>query len=50
MGVLGTVNGIGDFGASVIVGMLWTVASPTVAFGFAAVAMLGGTLLLTKTR
>jgi len=50
MGVLGTVNGIGDFGASVIVGMLWTVASPTVAFGFAGVTMLGGTLLLMKSR
>jgi MFS family permease len=49
MGVLGTVNGIGDFGASVIVGLLWTLVSSTVAFAFAAVMMLAGTLALLRT-
>jgi MFS family permease len=46
MGVLGTVNGIGDFGASVIVGLLWTTVSPAVGFGFAAVVMLVGAVVL----
>ena len=46
MGVLGTVNGIGDFGASVIVGLLWTAISPVVAFGFAVLMMLVGTVAL----
>jgi len=50
MGVLGTVNGIGDFGASVVVGVLWTAVSPVAAFGFAGVLMLAGTLLVMKTR
>lgn len=50
MGVLGTVNGIGDFGASVIVGLLWTAISPVVAFGFAAACMLLGTLVLMRAR
>jgi MFS family permease len=46
MGVLGTVNGIGDFGASVLVGLLWTAISPVAAFGFAGVFMLAGALVL----
>ena len=50
MGILGTVNGIGDFGASVIVGMLWTAVSPIAAFGFAAALMLLGTVFLMRTR
>ena len=50
MGVLGTVNGIGDFGASVIVGVLWTAISPVAAFGFACVVMLVGTVVLFNVR
>lgn len=50
MGVLGTVNGIGDFGASVIVGLVWTAISPVAAFGFAAVMMLVGTVVLVNMR
>jgi MFS family permease len=50
MGVLGTVNGIGDFGASVVVGVLWTAVSPVAAFGFAASLMLLGALFLMRTR
>lgn len=46
MGVLGTVNGIGDFAASVLVGVLWSVVSPAAAFGASALLMLCGTLLL----
>ncbi len=50
MGVLGTINGIGDFGASVLVGLLWTAYSPVVAFGFAGLVMLTGTVVLWKVR
>jgi MFS family permease len=50
MGVLGTVNGIGDFGASVVVGVLWTAVSPVAAFGFAGSLMLLGALFLMRTR
>lgn len=46
MGVLGTVNGIGDFGASVLVGVLWTAVSPVAAFGASALLMLCGAFLL----
>lgn len=46
MGVLGTVNGIGDFGASVLVGLLWTAISPAAGFGFAAAIMLIGAIVL----
>ncbi len=49
MGILGTVNGVGDFGASVLVGLLWTTVSPAVAFGFAATMMCAGTLFLLRT-
>lgn len=42
-GVLGTVNGIGDFVSSTVVGGLWTVASPVLGFGLAAVVMGIGT-------
>jgi MFS family permease len=50
MGVLGTVNGIGDFGASVIVGLLWTAISPVAAFGFSAIMMLVGAIVLISVR
>jgi MFS family permease len=50
MGVLGTVNGIGDFAASVVVGLLWTAVSPVAAFGFAALAMLIGAVVLSGVR
>jgi MFS family permease len=50
MGVLGTVNGIGDFGASAVVGLLWTAVSPAVAFGVAACMMLTGAAVLMSAR
>jgi len=46
MGVLGTVNGIGDFIASTAVGLLWTAVSPVAGFAFAAVFMLSGAVIL----
>jgi MFS family permease len=48
-GLLGTVNGMGDFVASVLVGTLWTAFSPTTAFAAAAVLMLAGAVLTRYT-
>jgi len=45
-GTLATVNGVGDFASSSVVGLLWTAISPTAGFGYgAALCMLGATLL-----
>lgn len=46
-GALATVNGIGDFISSIIVGILWTTISPAAGFSYAAVlSLLGATVLL----
>jgi len=49
-GVLGTVNGVGDLVASVLVGTLWTAISPAWGFGSAAVLMGIGTLVTYRLR
>ncbi len=49
-GVLGAVNGIGDVVASILVGFLWTAISPALAFGYSAVAMLAGGILVYRLR
>lgn len=49
-GVLGSVNGVGDLASSVLVGVLWTGVSPAVGFGYAAVAMALGTVMLAWQR
>jgi len=49
-GVLGTVNGIGDLAASVIVGALWTAVSPATGFAYAATAMAAGAVVITRVR
>ena len=49
-GALGTVNGTAKLVSSTAVGVLWTLASPALAFGLAALAMLAGTALLARTR
>jgi MFS family permease len=48
-GVMGTVNGVGDFLSSAVVGLLWSF-SPEIGFGYAAVAMLLGAVLLVRVR
>jgi MFS family permease len=48
-GVMGTVNGVGDFLSSALVGLLWSL-SPEAGFAYAAVAMLLGALLLVRVR
>jgi MFS family permease len=48
-GVMGTVNGVGDFISSAVVGVLWSF-SPETGFAYAAVAMLLGAVLLYRAR
>jgi MFS family permease len=46
-GTLATVNGIGDFASSLIVGLLWTTFGTAVAFGYSAVLfVVGGAMVL----
>lgn len=49
-GVLGTVNGIGDFISSATVGFLWTAVSPVLGFGVAAALMGLGTVTMARLR
>jgi len=49
-GVLATVNGVGDFLSSIIVGVLWTAVGTSVAFGYSAVLFSIGALLVLRTR
>src|SRR6185437_10262164 len=48
-GVLATVNGIGDFLSSIIVGLLWTNFGTTVAFGYSGILFVLGALLVLRT-
>jgi MFS family permease len=48
-GVLGVVNGVGDFVSSLIVGLLWVAVSPMAGFICAAVVGLAGTVLMART-
>jgi MFS family permease len=49
-GTLATVNGIGDFLSSVLVGLLWTAAGVTVAFSYCVVLFLAGAFLVLRLR
>lgn len=49
MGVLGTVNGIGDFVASILIGFLWTTFSPVTGFAVSALTLLIGSVVLFST-
>ena len=50
-GLMGTVNGVGDFVASALVGSLWTIVSPVAAFAAAGLLMgLGSALTFYNTR
>ncbi|KZE29598.1 MFS transporter [Crenobacter luteus] len=48
IGAMGTVNGSAKFLSSATVGVLWTAASPTLAFALAAALMLAGTLAIFR--
>ena len=45
-GTLGLVNGAGDFIASALLGTLWSLASPVIAFAVAATLMLSGAVMV----
>jgi MFS family permease len=47
-GTLATVNAVGDFASSVTIGLLWTSASPSVAFGLAGALFVAGSLLVLR--
>jgi MFS family permease len=49
-GTLATVNGIGDFLSSVIVGALWTLWGTTAAFLYSAVLFAAGAVLVLRVR
>ncbi len=50
-GTLATVNGIGDFASSIVVGLLWTTLGTSAAFGYsAALAACGAALVLRVKR
>lgn len=49
-GVLATVNGVGDFLSSIVVGVLWTTVSPAVAFGYSTILFAAGAVLIWRLR
>ena len=49
-GTLATVQAVGDFVASAVVGVIWTLVSPTVGFAVAASAMVAALVALLLTR
>lgn len=49
-GAMATVNGIGDFFSSIIVGALWTAFGTGVAFGYSAALSVAGALLIVRLR
>jgi MFS family permease len=49
-GTLATVNGIGDFASSSVVGLLWTTVSPIAGFGYGAILCTLGGILLVATK
>ena len=49
-GVLATVNGVGDFISSVMVGVLWSAFGTSVAFGYSGVLFFLGALLVLRVH
>lgn len=49
-GVLATVNGVGDFVSSAVVGLLWSAFGTSVAFGYSAVLFAVGAWLVLQVR
>ena len=49
-GVLATVNGVGDFVSSVVVGALWTVWGTQVAFAYSTVLFAAGATAVWRLR
>ena len=49
-GVLATVNGVGDFVSSFVVGILWTQVSPAAGFLYAGIMSICGALIIWKLK
>ncbi len=49
-GTLAAVNAFGDFVSSAVIGLLWSFASPSAAFGFASLLFLLGAVLILRSR
>ncbi len=49
-GVTGSVNGVGDLISSAIVGIVWSIYSPVLAFAYAAVMMASGAIAIQWVR
>ena len=49
-GTLATVNGIGDFASSIVVGALWSAFGTTVAFGYSAALSIVGAIMILFLR
>ena len=49
-GTLATVNGIGDFLSSIVVGALWTAFGTSVAFTYSGLLFLAGALLVLRIK
>lgn len=49
-GVLATVNGLGDFLSSIVVGALWSAFGVSIAFSYSAVLFLAGALLVLRAK
>jgi MFS family permease len=49
-GALATVNGIGDFVSSIVVGLLWVHISPAAGFLYAGILSILGAFIIWKVR
>lgn len=49
-GVLATVNGLGDFASSIVVGVLWSVFGTAAAFSYSAALFFLGAILISRVR
>ncbi len=49
-GTLATVNGVGDFASSIVVGALWSAFGITIAFGYSAVLSIAGAMVILFLR
>ena len=49
-GSLAAVNAVGDFVSSLVIGLLWTAVSPSLAFGLSGALFLLGAVLILRTR
>jgi hypothetical protein len=47
-GTLATVNGVGDFVSSIVLGLLWTNFGTAPAFGYSAILFVCGSLMVLR--